>query len=172
LKSSLIECDAYEEKIEDVDNIFTSATENDINKHVTLSAFSRPEKYYQSNIKAASLYPSTDLMQLINQRRDLRKKSECSTATNKIYMKNLKELNSLKDLLTKDDVKISVSTIEKAIDLPDYIREGSFSQNHRYTCLLINRNTSFEYISRICEHPNLQVNPFPPPPVKKKQRKR
>lgn len=46
LKSNCLDSYEYQDtKINELDNVFTNATKEDFDKVVTLSAFSRPEKY-------------------------------------------------------------------------------------------------------------------------------
>lgn len=58
------------DSMKDLDNVFTSATNEDEVRHITLSAFSRPEKYYKISGVVTPTTPSqqNSLMKLMSSR--------------------------------------------------------------------------------------------------------
>lgn len=77
LKASLINTENYKsENMKDLDNVFTNATKEDEVKHITLSAYSRPEKYYRIDGMANDSSPShnTELYRLMETRQKVNRR--------------------------------------------------------------------------------------------------
>ena len=117
----------------DLDNVFTSATEEELKNQITLSAFSRPEKYIrQDNVRTPN--PSNrhnQLSKLLEARKNLNErftpKRDLDDTMNK---RNLQEFEALKVALAKNEIGIPIKTIEKAMYLPSYICEDAAFRNH------------------------------------------
>ena len=115
MKGSIINASKAND-IENIDSVFKN--ESLINKNISLSIYSRPQLLMDANSKP---YRSTPY------RNEASNKNRCKTGPLEHYQSShsvqrtqqIEEIRSLKDSLTKNDVNISVVTIEKAILFPE-----------------------------------------------------